>query len=567
MHRERRRKRRDWDALAIPAAVDAPPPATVPTRGALPTTAATVPAQFHQLALLSALPDRVASSDRRDKAGRQQERSKRGGGGAVIVDNGKQHWMPDNLCKHCYSCEAPFTLIRRKHHCRVCGMIFCNVCSAYIVQVSSSDGGGGSVAGGGGDGTTDGEPSATTGTYGTMRTCQSCHDQLSERGLGVVMRDQMGMANAASSKSDGANDSQRKPSSSEMNTVKQSTSLGVDRIAAEADSVAAPHIARKGSARDLLLPLASTAQSHPTPKMSNEDNATIADPSTRSHESTEQFSGFQGPGGASVSGDFHALSMTKQRLDVEKRRRENLERAEAEEAARLAAEEKEEAEAALAEAKKSSGLGSGTPFRLKTRLGSSVRQWRGSLHHTESGISDGGGKEVPDEGVNSTSDSVEDCAAAASGDAVAAAGGESVRSRRGTSIYQQPASVCIRAAASTESSPGIDEALAGPRQSNDATAKKHLGMVAADYLEKLTRELLQTDAPLLLEEIKAACEGSSSAMVESKLITLWVNTLMTLSTRCSATVEPDVKNGDLLGKLCPRVHPRRSVFVAPNRLG
>jgi hypothetical protein len=189
------------------------------------------------------------------------------------------------------------------------------------------------------------------------------------------------------------------------------------------------------------------------------------------------------------------------------------------------------------------------------------------LHHTESGISDGGGKEVPDEGVNSTSDSVEDCAAAASGDAVAAAGGESVRSRRGTSIYQQPASVCIRAAASTESSPGIDEALAGPRQSNDATAKKHLGMVAADYLEKLTRELLQTDAPLLLEEIKAACEGSSSAMVESKLITLWVNTLMTLSTRCSATVEPDVKNGDLLGKLCPRVHPRRSVFVAPNRLG
>ena len=50
--------------------------------------------------------------------------SKRKGGGAVIVDDGKQHWMPDSLCKQCYACEAPFTLLRRKHHCRLCGMIF-----------------------------------------------------------------------------------------------------------------------------------------------------------------------------------------------------------------------------------------------------------------------------------------------------------------------------------------------------------------------------------------------------------------------------------------------------------
>jgi hypothetical protein len=49
---------------------------------------------------------------------------KRKGAGAVIVDDGKQHWMPDSLCKQCYACEAPFTLLRRKHHCRLCGMIF-----------------------------------------------------------------------------------------------------------------------------------------------------------------------------------------------------------------------------------------------------------------------------------------------------------------------------------------------------------------------------------------------------------------------------------------------------------
>ena len=52
------------------------------------------------------------------------DQSKRKGGGAVIVDDGKQHWMPDSLCKQCYACEAPFTLLRRKHHCRLCGMIF-----------------------------------------------------------------------------------------------------------------------------------------------------------------------------------------------------------------------------------------------------------------------------------------------------------------------------------------------------------------------------------------------------------------------------------------------------------
>jgi TCP-1/cpn60 chaperonin family/FYVE zinc finger len=58
-------------------------------------------------------------------------------------------WMPDRLCKVCYGCEESFTMYRRKHHCRMCGQIFCNQCSSHYI-----------------DG---------------VRACRLCHDQLSER--------------------------------------------------------------------------------------------------------------------------------------------------------------------------------------------------------------------------------------------------------------------------------------------------------------------------------------------------------------------------------------------------
>lgn len=48
----------------------------------------------------------------------------------------KTFWMPDKLCKVCYSCEEAFTMYRRKHHCRVCGQVFCHNCSNYSIQGS-----------------------------------------------------------------------------------------------------------------------------------------------------------------------------------------------------------------------------------------------------------------------------------------------------------------------------------------------------------------------------------------------------------------------------------------------
>uniref|UniRef100_A0A3Q4BCU0 1-phosphatidylinositol 3-phosphate 5-kinase n=1 Tax=Mola mola TaxID=94237 RepID=A0A3Q4BCU0_MOLML len=40
----------------------------------------------------------------------------------------KQYWMPDNQCKECYDCNEKFTTFRRRHHCRLCGQIFCSRC-------------------------------------------------------------------------------------------------------------------------------------------------------------------------------------------------------------------------------------------------------------------------------------------------------------------------------------------------------------------------------------------------------------------------------------------------------
>ncbi|EZA56689.1 Putative 1-phosphatidylinositol-3-phosphate 5-kinase [Ooceraea biroi] len=40
----------------------------------------------------------------------------------------RNYWMPDSVSKQCYECGERFTTFRRRHHCRVCGQIFCSKC-------------------------------------------------------------------------------------------------------------------------------------------------------------------------------------------------------------------------------------------------------------------------------------------------------------------------------------------------------------------------------------------------------------------------------------------------------
>jgi hypothetical protein len=364
-------------------------------------------------------------------------------GGAVVVDDGKDHWMPDKLCKHCYSCEAPFTLLRRKHHCRVCGMIFCSSCSAYFVQITEAP-----------SSYPPSKPNDNKVTCGMMRTCKMCYDHLAARGLGVVMRG----LETDSKVGESNNDEKHSPTTFTDDQPTMDVRASLTQISSLHD----------------ILPDASPA-----------------------------------------------LSITKQRLDDERRKREEFERLEAKNSAEGAA-GAEGASTTLEVTARSSMVGS---FQLKSRL-ESVRQmkWKGSSHLREDGLA----LETPVERT-AVEVNVED---------------DTVLDRTeplGQSDMSSSHDIGI-----AESNSGIEEALLRPKQSRDAklSAKIHLGMVAADHLEKLGWELLQTDGPGLLKEIKQTCAASNSD--ETKLRDLWVDTLMTLATRCCATVEPDVKNGDLL---------------------
>ena len=53
-------------------------------------------------------------------------------------------WIPSNKINRCYNCKGEFGLWLRKHHCRVCGRIFCSQCSnnwgriPSLVNITSS---------------------------------------------------------------------------------------------------------------------------------------------------------------------------------------------------------------------------------------------------------------------------------------------------------------------------------------------------------------------------------------------------------------------------------------------
>ncbi|KAK6911800.1 Chaperonin Cpn60/GroEL/TCP-1 family [Dillenia turbinata] len=51
----------------------------------------------------------------------------------------RDFWMPDQSCRVCYECDAQFTIFNRRHHCRLCGRVFCAKCTSNSVPAPSDE--------------------------------------------------------------------------------------------------------------------------------------------------------------------------------------------------------------------------------------------------------------------------------------------------------------------------------------------------------------------------------------------------------------------------------------------
>nr|CDS22718.1 phosphatidylinositol phosphate 5 kinase type III [Echinococcus granulosus] len=63
--------------------------------------------------------------------------SSRNSPGSSTVPQNRNHWIPDSHCQECFECGRKFTTLKRRHHCRFCGRIFCSRCSAHLRDGSS----------------------------------------------------------------------------------------------------------------------------------------------------------------------------------------------------------------------------------------------------------------------------------------------------------------------------------------------------------------------------------------------------------------------------------------------
>ncbi|KAB1671074.1 hypothetical protein [Gossypium barbadense] len=83
-----------------------------------------------------------------------------------LLNVSRDFWMPDQSCRVCYECDSQFTVFNRRHHCRLCGRVFCANCTANSVPVPPD------------------EPRAGREDSERIRVCNYCFKQW-EQGIAV----------------------------------------------------------------------------------------------------------------------------------------------------------------------------------------------------------------------------------------------------------------------------------------------------------------------------------------------------------------------------------------------
>ncbi|KAF8393694.1 hypothetical protein HHK36_021941 [Tetracentron sinense] len=58
---------------------------------------------------------------------------------AEAVNVSRDFWMPDQSCRVCYECDSQFTVFNRRHHCRLCGRVFCAKCTTNSIPATSDE--------------------------------------------------------------------------------------------------------------------------------------------------------------------------------------------------------------------------------------------------------------------------------------------------------------------------------------------------------------------------------------------------------------------------------------------
>ena len=358
--------------------------------------------------------------------------------------NEKTNWMPDQLCKTCYACEAQFTVFRRRHHCRLCGQVFCSRCSSFFVEIV-----GGRVDQNqnliGGELSEEQQQQQVS----AIRTCKMCYEQVSASG-----------PNGLSWYNSGQEE--------------------------ERSGLASETRGEGGKQRALVDP-----KENPVGNISSFPRVQDGAPTTQ---------GFQG----GSSNEFLNLALVKQKLEEDRVRREEEERAATEDA----------------KVEKSTNPIKNISSTITRRFGRLAESAAREAQLGGTGYNDEETKLIGTGVRNNEEDEV-----------IVPA------TKTGSTKNGEEAALVLP----TDVDPSGSSAIDNKKLHAEAIkqANRQLRLTAADYLEKMGRELMRSDAPTLLNELNMP-EG------EGPVFDKWVAKLMMLATRCCTSVKVDIRRGDAL---------------------